>query len=199
MGKMKTALMIVIIVAIVAIAGSLLYYYVFFRPGVQQETAKKSTANTTAVIVNTVDDYTTRMDEYITFYDECDNLRSKYNDINKSPGDNYSNSKTNVERISYAKILLDNYQKYYKEALDIKVPDSAKEAYKYYLEWINQNKISLSCLIDYDTSGSNEAQDKATTEFAKFINELKRIVGDFNKEAERLGLPKPFPNTFPNK
>lgn len=193
MGKMKKALMIIAMIAIIVIAGSVLYYYVF-KPDLQQKTAKVPTGNTTALAVATVADYQTRLAEYITFYGKCYNLRSKYNDIIKSPNESFNNSKTVDEQISYARKLLDIYQKCHKELVGIKAPNCAKEAYNYFLESINQEGIAMSCVFDSDVSGHDEAIGKAITEDTKFINEMKRISEDFNKEAEELGLQKPFPN-----
>jgi hypothetical protein len=185
MGKMKTALMIIAAVAIAILIVGLVF-------GCSSpESIKKQ---------NAINDYTQRLNEWSTYFNKVAGLALEGDKTNRNILENFEKAETNAEKIPYAKILLYNYQDQYNKALDIKVPDIAKEANSHYLESLKQNIEVSYCVINNDSSGYDEAAHKAFGEYTEAMNEMLTIWENFDKEAEGLGLPKPsgFPETSPN-
>jgi hypothetical protein len=81
------------------------------------------------------------------------------------------------------------------------IPNCARVAYNYYLESLMKNSLATSYFITMYNSRDITLQDEflntqseAQFLYTQSIKELERIEQNFNKEAEELGLPKPYPN-----
>lgn len=211
---MKKALMIIAMIAIVVIAGSLLYYFVFFKPGVQQETAKATIANTTTLTVNTenitvtvdtenqskINDYKNRLKEFFQFLTDYNNATQKIDqDIADLDIKRIEAAKAgDIDKTrAYIQVEMDKNEEAINSISKIYVPEIAKDFYSYRLDYYTKYKQWYSYLLplnsNFDVSKSNSLKDEADIANIKAEKELQRVVKGFNQEAQELGLSVPFP------
>lgn len=138
-----------------------------------------------------VADYNKRLNAWNNYFTQVADLSVKADETNRNLIENFELAIDNTDKIPYAKMLLYNYQEQYNNASEIQVPNIAIEVHKHYIDYLKQNIEACSCIINDDSSGYEKAARKAFEEYTESFNKMIKIWEDFDKEAEKLNLPKP--------
>jgi len=203
---MKKALITIAIVVLIIIFNLLL-----LSCGIKTGTTTSSTTakiENSTVTVNTenqsnINDYNNRLKEFSQFLTDYQNATLK---INQDIADlsnkliEATKSKDNKKFEAYCQVEIDKLEELINSLSKIYVPEIAKEYYSYELDRLTKAKQWLSYILDFtlstnfDVSKADSLHDEGYIARIKADKELERIEKGFNKEAEELGLPKPYPN-----
>jgi hypothetical protein len=155
-----------------------------------------------AYVGGDVDDYEERLSKFISFYNEVYDIEEKYiedtNDLIIQFNNNIDNPQ---DQIQYAELLIDKYSAWYNDLSLIKVPEFLMDFFSDRLEFLGKTELAFRIYVDAiknnDTDGLNEfdkISSEAQTLYIKSSKEIEIIIENFNNEAKKLGLSKPFPD-----
>jgi len=149
-----------------------------------------------------IEDLKERVEEFDEYSIACREISDRYADTINNLTDKFNNEKDNLDKkATYAELISEEYEKWFSDYSKISAPSFIKDAYNYRLEYLSKSKLSLKKFADrinykrYDEPDDwEEFQSETTLLDTKYWNEVKIILKSFNKEAEELGLQKPYPS-----
>lgn len=198
----------------------LMIFFISCSSPIQSSSYAANTVAKTSVPAITKSKTTTTLKETADSSKEINAFIEKVNETQKYMGDfdNASHSllediadldnkrmeaaKTNdlQKALAYVQVEKDKYQELINNISKIFVPEIWKDNYSYILDSLTYYKQFYSYLIDsynnnnnFDNAKATSLKDSAANFDTKASQEFKRILESLNKEAESLGLEKPFP------
>ena len=120
---------------------------------------------------------------YDRHYEEIINLSSSFDDEQEDLD----------TKNSYAQLIIDEEEDWVSELNEMEIPYFLIDYNNYLLEFLDNNKLFYVYFLESDLDEANKSAQKADTAYIKSEEELNGVKESFNKRAQRLGLPLPFP------
>lgn len=147
-----------------------------------------------------IEDYLERLDELYNYINEITQIKDKYLESISNLIDKFNNETDNLDKkATYSELLAEKYDNWLKDISAMEVPEFLIDSYNYELESLNKSKLQFNNFaerVKYKQYNSEDDFDELSSEsniaHIKSQKEFDIITKKFSKEAEELGLAKPF-------
>jgi len=138
--------------------------------------------------------YNQDLKDYNGYIEECRLVYDRHYEAIINLSDSFDGEQEDLDiKNSYAQLIIDEEEEWIYELSDIDVPYFLINHNYYLLEFLNNNKLFYVYFLESNLDEANKFAQKADLAYEKSEDELIIVKEDFNKRAQGLGLPQPFP------
>jgi len=138
--------------------------------------------------------YNQDLKEYNTYIEECRLVYDRHYEVIINLSDSFDGEQEDLDiKNSYAQSIINEEEEWISELSDIDIPYFLINHNDYLLEFLSNNKLFYVYFLESNLDEANKFAQKADLAYEKSEDELIIVKGDFNKRAQGLGLPQPFP------